>query len=137
MTMRIHKIMLLSTAIFVAGCTIGQNAAHYAVASHPSGVTLALTANGKRIVAELLEVRDDGLVVLGSNGIVALAPYKSLDLVEAKALGADYKFGYHMPPNAATKANLVKVSHFPQGMSPEIRLRFLASKGQVEMALIQ
>lgn len=131
------RITLLTVSLVISACTIGQNAAHYPVAKRPTGVTLTLTSNRKRILAELLEVRDDGLVVLRSDGIVGLARYQSLDVVEAKGLGQDYKFGYHLPPNAATKANLVKVSHFPQGMTPEIQSRFLASKGQTEMALIQ
>lgn len=135
--MRLFNRVLLAASIILTGCIFGKNAANYPVATRPSGATLILTSSGKRVVAELLEVRADGLVVLGSNGKVALAPYQSLDRVEAKSLGAGYRFGSHMPPNGLIWANLVKVSHFPQGMTPEIRSRFLESKGQVEMGLIQ
>jgi len=137
MTMR--QIILLAAASFICtGCQIGKNAANLPVAHTVAGATVQIRTASQRFDAELLEVRNNGIVVAKKkDGQIAMVPWTSTQQASVKGLGREYRYGILMPPARDVLPNLVKVSHFPQGMTPEIEKRLLASRGQKEIAVIQ
>ena len=135
MTMR--NLILLAAALFIGtGCQMGKNAAKFPVAHTVAGATMQITTT-QRFDAELLEVRTNGIVVARKNGPVTMIPWTSIKRASVKGLGREYMFGLLMPPVSSVLFNLEKVSHFPQGMTPDIEARLLASKGQKEIVVIQ
>lgn len=135
--MRILNALLITVSLGATACFIGGNAAHYPVANRVNGATVRIASSSASFQAELLEVRNNGIVVLQNDGRVAIAPWNSTKRVDVVGLGRQYSYGMLMPPTRETFANLVKVSHFPQGMTPEIEKRFLTSRGQTELVVIQ
>ena len=135
--MRLSNTLLIFLSLTVIACHNGTNAADLAVANRVSGATVRVRSLSGRFDAELLEIRQDGIVLLQQNGRVAIAPWKVTKMVSVVGLGRDYTYGLLMPPSRQVFANLTKVSHFPQGMTPDIERRFLASRGQTELEVIQ
>jgi hypothetical protein len=106
--------------------------------SHCRRATMQIRTASQRFDAELLEVRSNGIVVARKNdGQIAMVPWTSTRSASAKGLGREYAYGVLIPPSRDVLPNLVKVSHFPQGMTPEIEARILASRGQKEIVVIQ
>jgi hypothetical protein len=135
--MRSHRIALLAIMSLTA-CATGKNAAELEIARSPAGATLRLTLTGKRkLEGELLELRDNGAVMFLRDGRVALVTWTATSQALAPELDGRYIYGLNMPPRADVKANLILVSHFPQGMTPDIEARYLASKGQKELVIIR
>jgi len=133
-----RKFLILIAALFISqGCQLGANAGNFPVAHRVNGATLRIVTKSQRFDGELLEVRDNGIVVSRKDGQVVLVPWLVTQNVSAPGLGRDFSYGFLMPPSRSTIPNLVKVSHFPQGMSPEIEARLLASRGQKEIVVIQ
>jgi len=133
-----RKIILLASASFVLGaCQMGKNAANLPVAHTVAGATMQIRTGSQRFDAELLEVRSNGIVVAKKDGQIAMVPWTSTRSASAKGLGREYAYGVLIPPSRDVLPNLVKVSHFPQGMSPEIEAWILASRGQKEIVVIQ
>jgi hypothetical protein len=134
-----RTIILLAAASFVLGaCQMGKNAANLPVAHTVAGATMQIRTASQRFDAELLEVRSNGIVVARKNdGQIAMVPWTSTRSASAKGLGREYAYGVLIPPSRDVLPNLVKVSHFPQGMTPEIEARILASRGQKEIVVIQ
>lgn len=135
--MRMKHIILVAAALAGSGCALGKNAAEWQVATHPAGATVRLTSSSGTMTGELLEMRDDGAVVMRADGKMVFAPYIVISRLEAPGLGSDYVMVGRMPPSRGTRAMLATVSHFPQGMTREIRDRLLAKAGQAEMVLLQ
>ena len=50
--------------------------------------------------------------------------------------GTPTSYGLKVQPSANVLNNLISVSHFPQGMTPEIQARFLAAHKQSEIVVI-
>lgn len=134
-----RTIILLAAASFVLGaCQMGKNAANLPVAHTVAGATMQIRTASQRFDAELLEVRSNGIVVARNNdGQIAMVPWTSTRSASAKGLGREYAYGVLIPPSRDVLPNLVKVSHFPQGMTPDIEARILASRGQKEIVVIQ
>ena len=134
-----RTIILLAVTSFVCtGCQIGKNAANLPVAHTVAGAIMEIRTASQRFDAELLEVRSDGILVAKKkDGQIAMVPWTSTQLASVKGLGREYRYGLLMPPARDVLHNLVKVSHFPQGMTPEIEARILASRGQKEIMVIQ
>lgn len=135
--------MRYTTLVFVAmlagatSCTIGKNAAGWPVAKLPHGATVTLRSDPTTITAELIEVTEDGVVVKTQAGKLIFAPFSKIDNLAANQLGSAYTMGRRMPPTQPARERLTTVSHFPQGMTPEIRQRMLALSGQSQVETLQ
>jgi hypothetical protein len=137
MTMR-NLILLAAASMIFAGCQIGKNAANFPVAHTVAGATIQIRTASQKFDAELLDVRTNGIVVVKKkDGQVAMVPWTSTQLASVKGLGREYRYGLLMPPARDVIPNLVKISHFPQGMTPEMEAKLLASKGQKEIVVVQ
>ena len=135
--MRAHRIAVLLLSVSLGACHIGGSAADYFEARNVRGAIVQIYTPTTHTEGELLSVRDDGVIAFLRDGRVVLVPWSSSTLVVAKGLGTSYQYGSKIPPAAAVKRNLTLVSHFPQGMTPEIQARVLARKGQAQLVLLQ
>jgi len=137
MDMKAHRIAVFILGLSLAGCQIGGNASDYFEARNVRGVIVQIDTPKWHTDGELLSVRDDGIIAFLRDGRVALIPWSSTTRAYVKGLGVGYQYGSRIPPTAQAKKNLTLMSHFPQGMTPEIQARFLASKGQTQLVMLQ
>lgn len=135
--MRSRKMIALIAGMLTSGCAIGGNAAHWDVAKGPSGATVEVTTNSPKLKAELVEVGADGVVIRAYDGKVLFAPYSAIRQFRATGKGRKYAFGGGSRPSGVAAENLRLVSQFPQGLTPEIRAKLLASAGQAEFIVMQ
>ena len=132
-----QNFVLLAAAMMLNACAIGGNAENWAVAKGPAGATVDVTTGSAKIRAELIEVGDEGVVLRRTDGKLLFARYPVIDNLVAPRQGSAYKAGSRMPPSPTAKANLKLISHFPQGITPEIRARLLAASGQSEFMVVE
>ena len=134
--MRSRKMIALIAGMLTSGCAIGGNAAHWDVAKGPSGATVEVTTTSPKLKAELVEVGADGVVIRAYDGKVSSHPTPRFDS-SAQRKGRKYAFGGGSRPSGVAAENLRLVSQFPQGLTPEIRAKLLASAGQAEIIVMQ
>ena len=136
-TTLMRAFLLLALLAGAASCKLGKNAAGWPVAKQPQGAAVTVRTGPASFSAELIEVTADGFVLKNAGGKLLFAPFTIVDNLSATRLGSGYRAGNRMPPSAVARANLVMVSHFPQGMTPEIRQKMLAASGQSEIEVIR
>jgi hypothetical protein len=137
MTMRMKILMALLLISSVPACTLGKNAGGWTVAKRPEGAMVEVVTRNGQLTAELLDVAENGVVVMRSDGKLVFAPYSVIQSLRARQQGSGYRFGSRMPPPPKTRENLMTVSHFPQGMTSEIRARLLSRANQTEPLVLQ
>ena len=129
--------LMLAAIITLNACAIGGNAGNWVVANGPAGATVEVSTSSARLNAELIEVGDDGVVLKRSDGKLLFARYSVIQHLRARRQGAGYATGGRIPPSPTAKANLKLVSHFPYGLTPEIRAKLLAGAGQSEFLVLE
>jgi len=111
--MRRHRLVL--SLVVAAACYTSPKPEHYPPANTPNGVRGEIELqNGRRVDAELLEVRDSAYVVLVGER-VGIAPYwaiRSASFAHQDWVGA----GRFRSPNASTRERLRYASRFPFGI---------------------
>jgi hypothetical protein len=137
MIMRIRNLMVAASVICLSACVIGQNAAEWPFAKGPNGATVKLVGPTQTLTGELLEVRDEGVVVAGGDGKIVFAPFTTLRLLEVAEPAAAYVNSNDPHPAEDVRSRLKVVSHFPQGMTADVRARMLARTGQSEPMVLQ
>jgi hypothetical protein len=137
MIMPSKDYLMLAAIITLSACAIGGNAGKWVVANGPAGATVEVSTNSAKLNAELIEVGDEGVVLKGSDGKLLFARYSVIQHLRAPRQGAGYATGGRIPPSATAKANLKLVSHFPQGLTPEIRAKLLAGAGQSDFVVLE
>jgi len=128
---------LLVAIITLSACTLGGNAGKWVVANGPAGATVEVSTSSAKFNAELIEVGDEGVVLRRSDGKLLFARYSVIDRLRAPRQGAAYEAGRRMPPTQTARANLKLLSHFPHGLTPEIRAKLLANAGQSEFLMVE
>jgi hypothetical protein len=135
--MRLRTLAVFISSLVCSACHIGTTAASYTPATKPEGAQMLIATPRAHLAGELVEVRDNGIVVLLSDGRVALVPWSVTTTAAAQGVpGLRASYGGQQP-SAEVRTNLVTVSHFPQGMTPDIQARFLAAHKQSEIVVIQ
>lgn len=119
-----HFIAALIAISLAAGCRFGPNKADLHVATSPRGADVQITTGSGGVNGELLAVNDDGLVVLDGRRMVTV-PFTEIRDARFAELGAKYRIGKGRRPHPLTIARLRRVSHFPQGITPEIQAKLL------------
>jgi hypothetical protein len=131
--MRTALLAGLAIAVVVTGCHVGPNAQSYTVARTPYGARLALMVADERFEAELLAVRDSGLLVLRSNQLL-LVPFRSIDDARSAGgahVGVELRDGRR--PTSDEMERLRIQSRYPQGVTPELERRLLEAYGQTSL----
>jgi len=131
--MRLSSIPAAAAALTLAACTLGSRPATFAPARSPQGVEARIALWGPRrtvtaLVGELLSVTDSGLVVLSADRRVVHAHWPAQ--VSATFRQVPVRLTGGQAPDARARERLRLVSRFPQGLSPELTARLLASLGR-------
>lgn len=132
-----HTLRLLAATGFLslAGCQFGMQGSQVPSAQRPGGATTVIeTASGK-YYGELISADDEGVVI--SGGKLMLIHYGTIKKLSLEQLGGEYTLKSGERPDAEKLARLRMVSHFPQGLTPDLRSRLLALSGQSEIQTIQ
>ena len=121
----------------MTACRFGKNAASLPVATSPRGVMASLTLPKRKLLVELIEIRDDAMVVQENQHHVLLVPYRLIRSFTPKDLPEPYILKLGERPVGEKRSRLQAVSHFPQGMTPEIQRKVLEAAGQRELVVVQ
>lgn len=108
----------------VTGCRFGPKLENVTLAKTPRGTMMEVTRISGVVNGELLAVTDDALVVLEGRRIVTV-PFVEIRDARSSELGRDYRISGQKRPDPDAMARLRRVSHFPQGITPEIEARLL------------
>ena len=130
---RIFRVMALALVSSGVGCIFGSHVGTFAPANSPNGVTARLETSAGRVTAELLEVRDSGLVVL-DNAKVTFVPYRSISDGSFNQLGVTIRNGQFQNAEKRNRARLV--SRFPQGITPETERELLGFYHQTSIIVL-
>jgi hypothetical protein len=136
------RASLLLIALLPA-CRVGVSAARFEPARTPQGIAIEAKLEGGRLVAgELLEVREDSLLVLANSPQGAEAPQGEPRLLRVPfaairsarfAQAGDLDLPDRQPPAPPMRKRLVLLSRFPQGLSPELLAKLLEAHAQAEV----
>ena len=132
--------MIFITLLVLSGpaaCRFGKNAANLPVATSPRGVMASLILPTRKLSVELIEIRDDGMVVQENGKQLLLVPYQLIRSFKPKDLPDLYILRSGERPIGEKKSRLEAVSHFPQGMTPQIQRKVLEAAGQRELVVLQ
>lgn len=140
------------------GCAIGPGR-RFEASRTPQGARVAATVAGSatgvvktEVKGELVEVRADGLLVLGkpdeitrerATGVelrrvaeqaaLVLLPFNRILEARFTGLGGWSNIDARRAPTAEVRERLRLVSRFPQGLAPDQLSRLLAAQGQLEV----
>ncbi len=140
-----RRSFLVSAMIFsCAACHLGMRVREFEPAWAPEGVGAAAlvewgTPRGPApdVRGELLEVREDGLLLLvprpaGTTKRVVLLPFGLIRQAQFTRMGASCELRDGRAPTDAVRERLRRVSRFPQGLSPELLRVLLEACDQTE-----
>ena len=120
-----RKLLAASIALsLVTACRYGPRLENVSLARSPRGTMMEVTRLTGSTNGELLAVAEDGLVVLEGRRMVNV-PFVEIRDARSAELGRDYRFSGQKRPGADVIARLRRVSHFPQGITPEIEAKLL------------
>lgn len=147
--MSARRVLLLALAgSLLTACHVGPQIDESSIGRQPHGAQLLVALNGqvagKRIEyqGELLDVRDEGLVVLAqkdeqNDSRMFLIPWNRIFGVDATDhKGVKMRASYAVNRRKASVEKLRNVSRFPQGLSPELAGKLLAHHGQTALGTL-
>jgi hypothetical protein len=118
--------------LLLQGCfTLGPSAANHPRVGTPFGIQLEVSHAGGQLTGELLEVREDGILLLQGQSFV-YAPYERIRQARDPA-GTRRSFISGGPPSAQNRERLRLQSRYPQGLSAEHLEALLARYGESEV----
>ena len=133
MRQTILRVIMLVIASSGVACIFGSHVGTFPPANGPNGVTAKLQTSAGRVTAEVLDVRDSGLVVL-NNAQVTFVPYRAIEDGSFNQLGVSIWNGQF---ESAEKRNRVRMaSRFPQGITPETERQLLAVHHQSSIVVL-
>ncbi|MDQ3697796.1 MAG: hypothetical protein M3373_07200 [Gemmatimonadota bacterium] len=118
------SIAVLLAISLAAGCRFGPQIENFDLARSPRGAIVHVTRATGAVSGELLAVTEDGLVVLEGTRMVSV-PFSEIRNARFPDLGASYRILGRQRPDPEAMAKLRRVSHFPQGITPEIQAKLL------------
>jgi hypothetical protein len=125
---------LLASACLAGGCRIGHyglTADKFSPAQTPAGVGVHLVVGKVPLTGELIEVRDEALVILAGKRL-RLVPYAVVRSFHAAQTDVSISGG--RAPSPQDRERLRLLSRFPQGLAPDLLNRLLGAYGQVQLA---
>ena len=125
-------LLAFSTLALLGGCQVGPRAENFPYAQNPQGIKTSLLFGESRFEGELLEVRENEMVVLGEDRVLFLVPFTAIQrgtfdrrrhlLIERGAI-----------PSPEHREQLRLLSRFPQGIDESLEKRLLEAYGQTEL----
>jgi hypothetical protein len=125
-----YRMALLVAAYLAAGCKYGMTADKFIPAHTPGGIALHLLGGNVPLTGELIEVRDDALVIL-TGKILRLVPYTVV--TSLKADQTDMAISGGRPLSGVDRERLRSWSRFPQGLGPDLLNPLLRGYGQTQL----
>lgn len=108
----------------LAGCRFGPKIDAISLARAPRGAMFEVSRVAGVVNGELLAVTDDALVIL-EGGRMVNVPFVEIRDARSRELGKEYRIRDQKQPGPEVIARLRRVSHFPQGITPEIEAKLL------------
>ena len=130
-------ILALVCVTSVSGCMFGKNAANLTVARSPWGTLGKLRTASGTLDGELIEMRDEAMIFRDRGRRLLIVPYSAIQYFTADGLKSPYLITPRDRPVGETKSRLASISHFPQGMTPDIQRKMLQEAGQTDFISIQ
>lgn len=130
------RIGLASLCLAVGACVIhaGPQPNEFIPAFSGTGITATLAVADRGIIGELLEVRDNSVVVL-TTGRVVLVPFTNI--AHGTFAHTDVTITNGVFPTSDDMTEVRMLSRFPYGIPPDALRRLLASRQQDSLAVIQ
>jgi hypothetical protein len=143
----IPAIALLT--MLLCGCRVGPNIEEIDAARQPAGAHVVIdlvpseSEKARQLSGELLDVRDDGVIVAGRTGMAAesritFATWNAMKRIDAGGLPG---FRINVTREASRREFVIRkfrvVGRFPQGLSPELLQELLANAGQESMDSVE
>jgi hypothetical protein len=129
-------IVMTVAAMTTLGCVIGKSAKDASFARSAAGAAVIVSVPGRNFTGELIALQQSGMVISSSNQL-QLVPYPIIVAMQIKELGSTYAVSRYNPLTPDKRERLRLVSHFPQGLTPEIERKLLESLGQAAMDTIR
>lgn len=126
-----HRLALLAAACLAGGCKYGMTADKFVPTHTPDGVAVHLVVGTVPLTGELIEVRDDALVIR-TGKILRLVPYAIVTSARADQTNVTISGG--RAPSRQNQERLRLLSRFPQGLGPDLLDRLLRAYGQAQLA---
>jgi hypothetical protein len=138
----------LLLSLTIAGCHVGPRIENFEQARRPEGITVTIKIRGataERVEGELLEVREDSLLLntreaQGGGGVVrplVLVPYTAMANVEVEKLKLRMLDNEDEPKKRKQDLEQLRLlSRFPQGLSRPLFDELLAAEGQTTIDVI-
>ena len=130
-------ILALVCVTSVSGCMFGKNAAKLTVAGSPWGTLGKLRTASETLDGELIEMRDEAMIFRDRNHRLLIVPYSAIQYFTPDGLKSPYLITPRERPVGEVKSRLASISHFPQGMTPEIQKKVLQEAGQDDFITIR
>ena len=130
---RLSRVITLVLALSGVTCRFGSHVETFVPANTPNGVSARLETTSGKVTAEVLDVRDSGLVVL-NNARVTFVPYRSIDAGSFNQLGVSIRHGEFQ--NAEKRNRVRLASRFPQGITPDTERQLLGLYHQSSIAVL-
>jgi len=141
--MRTHELNTGILALsLLAGCQVGPMIHEIDESKSPFGASVRIevsqagTSRARQYEGELIETKDDGLVIAlrtagGAPSRVTFVPWSRIHLVKATELPGFQARGAGNPsPRSASIEKMRLISRFPQGLSPALMEQLLAGYDQ-------
>lgn len=143
------RAILIMTFTLATACHVGPQIEQSDIARQPQGVSVVIDVMraGQRERAEqtgeLLDVRDDGLIIATQNESdeakrIVLVPWKFIYKARASDVSG-YAMRYSQGDSQREESieKLSRVSRFPQGLSPALLEILLANTGQAKLDIFE
>ena len=133
---QVKPILLLAcfSALFILhGCRYryGTAVESFPPARSPKGVTGSIVTIHGTYSAELIEVRDTGIVILAA-GKFRYLPYSGITSSHFDGISGS-TISSRATPSSTVRNRLSLVSRFPQRLTPELLQELLSANGQSEL----
>jgi hypothetical protein len=118
-------LSLALAACRVGGWEVGQRLEY--------GDQVEIRTASEELIAELILVRDEGIVILGETTAYALS-WADIQRMDFRTFPVDDYEADDGIPSASARERMARASRYPHGLSDDQLARFLRAMGQTELA---
>jgi hypothetical protein len=126
------RLIVIATAVLLAGCRIGGQAKDFAPAKRATGALATVTTGTTTVNGELLEFRDSALVVLAAQ--LTLVPMRAIQKAQFSDTRVIIESRYAL--RESEREELRMLARYPYGVPAVALSKLLASKGQTTIMVI-